>query len=96
MSRPNSLRFDVPGASTETVPKSINAAGAITGRFTDAQNVNHGFVRSPDGTFVTFDAGDTNAGSGFGTFPESINNAGAITGHYTDSQGLNHGFLRFP
>jgi hypothetical protein len=101
------ITFDVPGAGTAggsgfgTFPESINAAGAVTGHYTDASNVNHGFLRSPQGGIVTFDApgADTTTGSGYGTFPDSINDAGAITGHYVDRNALgivNHGFLRGP
>jgi hypothetical protein len=45
--------FDAPGASSAagsgngTFPRSINAGGAIIGNYTDANNVNHGFLRSP-------------------------------------------------
>jgi hypothetical protein len=94
--------FDASGAGTAagsgfgTFPESINDAGAITGHYTDAHNVNHGFLRSPVGDkFITFDApgAGTAAGSGFGTFPKSINDAGAITGHCTDANKVNHGFL---
>ena len=94
--------FDAPGASTApgggdgTLPKSINAEGAITGHYADAQAVIHGFVRSPSGKLTTFDAPGPTGGAGWGIFPESINEAGAITGHYTDAVGLNHGFLRVP
>jgi hypothetical protein len=94
--------FDAPGASTVagggdgTLPKCINAEGAITGHYADAQAVIHGFVRSPGGTFSTFDAPGPTGGAGWGIFPESINDSGAITGHYTDASGLNHGFLRIP
>jgi hypothetical protein len=97
--------FDAPGAGAAagsgfgTFPTSINDGGTITGRYIDANNVNHGFLRSPSGDeFITFDApgaGKT-AGSGQGTFPKSINKAGAITGHYIDSNNVNHGFLRSP
>jgi len=38
--------FDAPGA-TSTVPQSINPAGAITGYYSDANFVYHGFLRSP-------------------------------------------------
>jgi hypothetical protein len=95
--------FDVPGAGTTagsgqgTYPKSINQAGAITGHYTDSNNINHGFLRGPSGDkIITFDApgaGKTQ-GSGQGTFPESINDAGVITGRYIDSHNVNHGFLR--
>jgi hypothetical protein len=97
--------FDAPGAGTAegsgfgTFPASLNDGGTITGRYTDANNVNHGFLRSPSGDeFIAFDApsaGKT-AGSGQGTFPKSINKAGAITGHYIDSNNVIHGFLRSP
>jgi hypothetical protein len=96
--------FDAPGAGrTEgsgwgTFPQSISGAGAITGHYIDSNDLNHGFLRSPGGEFITFDAPDAGktAGSGQGTFPESISGAGAITGHYIDSNNVNHGFLRIP
>jgi hypothetical protein len=80
--------FDAPGASTTpgsgggTFPSSINNAGAITGRYADAHNVNHGFLRSPEGKLITFDVpgAGTNAGSGGGTFPASIGRRGGDYG----------------
>lgn len=96
------ITFDAPGATTAagggngTLPKSLNAEGAITGHYADAQAFMHGFVRSPSGKFTTFDAPGPTGGAGWGIFPESINDAGAITGHYTDAVGMNHGFLRIP
>jgi hypothetical protein len=97
--------FDAPGAGTAagsgfgTFPTSLNDGGTITGRYIDANNVNHGFLRSPNGDeFIAFDApgaGKT-AGSGQGTFPKSINKAAAITGRYIDSHNVNHGLLRAP
>src|SRR5580704_13526277 len=97
--------FDAPGAGTAagsgfgTFPTSLNDGGAITGHYIDANNVNHGFLRSSSGEeFIAFDAPGAGkaAGSGQGTFPKSINKAGAITGHYIDSHNVNHGFLRSP
>jgi hypothetical protein len=38
--------FDPPG-STFTFPTAINPGGVITGAFTDASGVSHGFVRIP-------------------------------------------------
>jgi hypothetical protein len=97
--------FDAPGAGKTagsgqgTFPESISDVGAITGRYIDAHNVNHGFLRSSMGDkLITFDApgaGKT-AGSGQGSFPDSINKAAAITGHYIDSNNVNHGLLRSP
>jgi uncharacterized membrane protein len=82
--------FERPG-STNTQPKSINAKGAITGTYGDAQYVIHGFLRAPDDSFTTFDP----PGSAY-TFPASINRVGAIAGAYTDAQFVSHGFLRSP
>jgi hypothetical protein len=99
------ITFDAPGASTTagsgqgTFPDSINDGGAITGHYIDANNVNHGFLRSPSGdAFITFDipGAGTTAGSGFGSFPSSINDGGAITGNYIDANNVKHGYLRIP
>jgi hypothetical protein len=57
----------------------------------DVNGVQHGFQRSPDGTFTTFDP----TGSTY-TMPSGINIWGAITGFYDDATGLQHGFLRAP
>jgi hypothetical protein len=54
----------------------------------------HGFVRSANGTFTTYDAPDAGTGAGQGTLPESNNTLGAITGQYIDGNFANHGFLR--
>jgi hypothetical protein len=98
------IAFDAPGAKSlaaagyGTVPESINDAAAITGHYIDVHDVTRGFVRSPSGNLITFDApgAGTTAAFGYGTLPESINDAGAITGHYGDPSGLYHGFLRSP
>jgi hypothetical protein len=99
------ISFDAPGAGKTagtgfgTFPASINKAGAITGHFTDAHDLCHGFLRSPAGDeIITFDApgAGTTAGSGQGTFPRSISDSGAIAGHYIDSHNVTHGFLRSP
>ena len=95
---------DAPGAGAVaaagygTFPRSINDRGAITGHYTDAHGVIHGFLRGPVGEFTAFDAPGTSSAAafGYGTFPESINDAGAIAGHYTDAHGLIHGFVRSP
>jgi hypothetical protein len=98
------ITFDAPGAGAAagsgfgTFPTSISNGGIITGHDVDANNVNHGFLRTPGGEFTTFEApgAGSAAGSGSGTFPNSVNDAGAITGHYTDAKSVNHGFLRNP
>ena len=96
--------FDAPGADTTpgnnggTYPQSINALGAISGYYRDANNVNHGFVRDARGRFRNFQApgADTTPGSNNGTFPYGMNDAGAITGYYQDAQGVAHGFVLVP
>jgi hypothetical protein len=64
----------------------------------DANNVNHGFLRSTGGRFITFEAlgAGATAGSGSGTFSNNINDAGGYHGRYIDANNLNHGFLRNP
>jgi hypothetical protein len=46
-------KFDPPG-SISTIPNSMNRSGAITGYYFDG-NIFHGFLRSHDGTFTTFE-----------------------------------------
>lgn len=90
------ITFDVPGADTKpgdnngTYTSGINASGAITGSYQDASNALHGFLRSPEGKFTTFDA----PGASNGTSPAAINDLGVIAGTYYDATGYSHGFLR--
>ena len=94
--------FDAPGAGTSagqgtslnawtSVVDGLNPAGAITGSYIDGNNVNHGFLRDPHGTFTTID--DPGAPD---TVPNSINSAGVITGWYVDANNVAHGFLWTP
>jgi hypothetical protein len=77
---------------------TINQWGAIVGTYLDANNVYHGFIRSPRGEYTTIDApcADTTAQSYNGTVAESINDLGEITGFCIDAQGNIHGFVRSP
>jgi len=73
----------------------MNGLGTITGYYMDVNNVSHGFVRSPDGAIVTFDAPGAGTGSGQGTFAQCINPSGTIAGDYTAESGgggVYHGF----
>jgi hypothetical protein len=54
----------------------------------------HGFVRSAQGTFSTYDSPGAGTGAGQGTLPESNNTVDAVTGQYIDGNFVNHGFLR--
>ncbi|MGB6112321.1 MAG: hypothetical protein WBG35_14440, partial [Acidobacteriaceae bacterium] len=89
--------FEAPGADTTagsyngTSPSSINDLGVITGSFYDANGLAHGFLRTADGRFTTFDV--PGAGEN-GTFPIGINLEGAVVGYALDSNDLFHAFLR--
>lgn len=98
------ITFDAPGADLNagdyngTFANGINARGVTTGYYIDANNVYHGFLRTPDGKFTTFEApgADTTPGSYNGTSPNSINDLGVVTGEYWDASGFGHGFVRTP
>ena len=91
--------FDAPGADhtagsgNGTFGVGLTPNGEIEGVYVDVNGVLHGFVRSNQGTFTTFDAPGAGTGAGQGTLPESNNTPGAIAGNYIDGNGVNHGFL---
>jgi serine/threonine protein kinase len=95
--------FDAPGAGTiagrdnlftGTAPNMMTDAGVIPGVSIDNNRVSHGFVRSSDATFVTFDVAGAGTGSTQGTFAYATNLAGATAGNYIDATGVSHGFVR--
>jgi hypothetical protein len=81
---------------TDTFPQWINQAGVVTGWYSDASSVSHGFLRTPYSEFTNFDAPGAGTGAGQGTIPDSINNPGAIVGYYVDSNNVVHSFLFAP
>ena len=83
-----------PGSGNGTFGVGLTPNGGIEGVFVDANGVLHGFARSNQGTFSTFDAPGAGTGAGQGTLPESNNTLGAITGNFIDGNFANHGFLR--
>ena len=101
--------FDAPGTGTAAnegtgcpsdCPVRLNDAGSVVGTYIDANYVFHGFLRSPRGRVITFDAPGAGTGSYQGTACQfcglGINDAGAITGSYIDANNVYHGFLRIP
>jgi len=106
--RPELIEFDAPGAGTISSPVcapncgtyaiGMNDEGAITGSYTDAEIVPHGFLRAPNGHIISFDAPGAGLGAGLdeGTSPFSINDLGLITGQFQDPSYLIHGFVRYP
>ena len=100
--KPRIVTVDFPGAIDtgcfSDCSVLINNFGVIAGTYLDANGVFHGFVRSPEGKFTTFEVpdADTTTGDFNGTFTNGINDAGAVTGFYADASGGSHGFLRSP
>ena len=91
--------FGVPGAVHAVAPVVINAPGAVTGWYWDANFTYHGFLRANDGTTTTFDAPLAGPGSFEGTIPLGMNPAGVITGStgiFHDANPVQHGFVRNP
>ena len=82
--------FDVPGA-IGTYALDINASGAIVGRFTDSDGMDHGFLRDKTGAIETIDF----PGSVF-TAAAAINDRGDLVGMYAlpDAPDDRHGYLR--
>jgi hypothetical protein len=71
---------------------SIDQAGDVTGSYTDAGGVEHGFVRNPYGTLTTFDPPEGNQ-----TTATSIADGGLVAGYYQHhSGGPAVGFIRVP
>jgi hypothetical protein len=71
---------------------SIDKAGDVTGSYTDAGGVEHGFVRNPYGTLTTFDPPE-----GEQTTATSIADGGLVAGYYEyKSGGPAVGFIRIP
>jgi hypothetical protein len=83
------VTFAIPG-STSTVANDINRGGTVTGSYTDASGLNHGFLRSPSGVFTTFDV----PGNSTSTISAAINIYGATTGTFVDAFNAQHGYLR--
>jgi hypothetical protein len=101
--------FDAPGAGAGTdqgtgcpgCAMGLSAFGAVAGNYIDANSVSHGYLRSPDGRFVTFDAPGAGTAAGQGTgcpsdCPTSLNESGAVMGSYIDANYTLHGYFRAP
>jgi len=82
--------FSAPGADLAnggSSPQGINDKNQVAGFFTDANGVNHGFIKDGD-DFTNIDVpGATN------TYVFDINDRGETVGYYTDAAGVNHGFV---
>jgi hypothetical protein len=86
----------VSGSEQGTVAYSINAEGTIAGLYQDVNFLNHGFIRSPEGHYTTFDVPGAGTGAGQGTFAVDINGLGVVAGYFADASSQFHGFTRSP
>src|SRR5262249_21203752 len=77
-----------PPNSVNSFAHAINGARQIAGSYTDANNAGHGFLRQPDGTFISVDPPNA-----INTTVVGMNEAGQIAGYYYDGTAT-HGFLR--
>jgi uncharacterized membrane protein len=87
------VTIDPPG-STSSGASAITPDGTIAGSYSDADGVQHGFLRSPSGSFTTFDP----PGS-ISTSVNSITPSGGIVGTYCETTAdcarfRYHGFVR--
>lgn len=91
------IKFDAPNSGTGTgqgtVTAGINNFGVIAGYVTDDNNGTHGFVGTPAGGFIDFDAPGANPVVGC-TCPNGINDLGEVAGYDIDTNSAYHGFVR--
>ena len=78
---------------TGSAASGINPGGAVVGTFTDPNNIMHGYIRDPNGSFVIIDY-PSNLGNVLGTNVNHINSAGAVVGVYSDSSRGIRGYTR--
>ena len=102
------VEFDAPGAATVsspfcapncgTIAYDNNDLGEIVGSYTDPNIVPHGFLRLPNGRFISFDAPGAGLGHGLdqGTYAYAINDLSEIAGVLQDPNNAWHGFVRYP
>ncbi len=93
------ISFDAPGAGTAagqgTLPVGIVQGEWISGTYVDRNNVYHGFLRTPWGTFIPFDPPGAGTGAFQGTIEvHGMNPALDIVGTIQDDNNVYHGFLR--
>lgn len=87
------ISFSPPDAGTRkgqgTIPLKVNQKGVIAGWYVDSNNLSHGFLRMPDGTFTEFDAPHFTS-----TSVTNINDNNQVVGFGSDTNV--HGYLRYP
>jgi hypothetical protein len=92
--------IDATGAGTAsgqgTQANAVDPEGRVIGWYLDANSTFHGFLRTPNGKFITFEA--PGAGSEYyqGTAGWGISQAGVIVGDWVDANCVDHGYLLEP
>jgi hypothetical protein len=96
----NITKIDAPGADhtagsfNGTFCVGVIPTGEVEGVFVDSSGVLHGFTRSPQGKYTTYNVPAAGTGPGQGTLPESNDDLGDVAGNYFDANGVSHGFVR--
>ena len=96
------IKFSEPNADTTpgdlngTYPISLNSWGAVAGLYQKTDEVFHGFIREPNGSYIEVDAPDAGTAAFQGTYAVNINDRGEVAGFYLDSSNNSHGFIRSP
>jgi uncharacterized membrane protein len=105
ISAPVYTTLDVPfPGAVESGAAGITNSRVITGGYTLADGLVHGFVRDASGIHTSFDVPGVRTeppfpGVNMGTVPGNINDAGAIVGYWNENgpiDGNEHSFLRDP
>jgi hypothetical protein len=79
------------------VVNNKNPSGAIAGLYLDANFVMHGFVRTPGGTFTTFDGPNADTVDAYyGTVVSGLNPAGLLVGYVLDTNATWRAFVAIP
>jgi uncharacterized membrane protein len=87
--QPQAINPTGEGDGKDSHHRGYNPSGAITGYYSDAGGITHGFLRTSEGKIVSFDPTGSIATSAYG-----INTTGTIVGNYQDAANVTHGFLR--
>lgn len=86
----NFTQVDYPG-SADTIVGGIDARGDLVGGWDNGNNPLHGFIRTKQGEFISFDVPIAGATL---TQPNDINAHGEIVGLYIDASGQERGFVQ--
>lgn len=88
--------FEAPGAFITQVT-GLNESRAVCGYFLDNQQILHGYIRHPNGSFAIVDSPHAGTQPGQdGTSIDGINNAGEAIGLSMNNAAKDHAFIRSP